>query len=241
MESIAIPYESQLNARACGAAALCMVYRSFGLECTQAEIWRRIAQPGPWGLDRTNTRVLCADALSRGLGALVVRASEPWQTLTSGTIRGIRLILNHRVNTTKPEGHYTVLVGVDDRDAILHDPQSGPSRYLTRSELLELWRQDHGQSEISGQVLVAFSNIGTAAAECALCGAITPASVPCVNCREPIPLHASAILGCANAVCHARTWERVFCPYCDIGLYDLDGQQTNFFARRREPFSNSAE
>ena len=241
MESIAIPYESQLNARACGAAALCMVYRSFGLECTQAEIWRRHSPAWTVGIGPHQYKgALCRRAEPRA-GALVVRASEPWQTLTSGTIRGIRLILNHRVNTTKPEGHYTVLVGVDDRDAILHDPQSGPSRYLTRSELLELWRQDHGQSEISGQVLVAFSNIGTAAAECALCGTITPASVPCVNCREPIPLHASAILGCANAVCHARTWERVFCPYCDIGLYDLDGQQTNFFARRREPFSNSAE
>ena len=44
-----IPYEQQHEQRSCGAAALCMVYRSLGLPANQSEIWQRVARPGPWG------------------------------------------------------------------------------------------------------------------------------------------------------------------------------------------------
>ena len=45
-ELAAIPYERQEDVdgnRMCGAAALCMVYRSFGVACTQADVWHAVA------------------------------------------------------------------------------------------------------------------------------------------------------------------------------------------------------
>jgi len=225
--SCEIPYDPQRDKRTCGAAALCMVYRSFGLACTQSEIWERIARPGPWELERTNTRLLSADALSCGLAALILRARDPWRVLESSMGRGIRIVVNHRLTPTSQAGHYTVLVGMDGEDVVLHDPHLGPFRHLTRAELLELWRPSFGQSEITGQVLVAFANAPASALVCESCGANIPESAACVNCQKAIPLQPGAVLGCVKAACRARTWEQIFCPHCDMGLYHVTGRQAD--------------
>src|SRR5438477_1766107 len=90
-----IPYEQQHEQRSCGAAALCMVYRSLGLPANQSEIWQRVARPGPWGAPRTNTKRLVADAHAQGLAALVLRAGQPWPLLQRCQAHGLRVILNH--------------------------------------------------------------------------------------------------------------------------------------------------
>jgi hypothetical protein len=228
-----IPYESQQGARACGAAALCMVYRSFGLDWSQSEIWERIARTGPHEQLRTNTRLLGADALGCGLGALILKARDPWRVLELSLSRSIRIILNHRHSTTSQAGHYSVFVGIDRDDVVLHDPHSGPFRKLTRAEIGELWRPSRGPTEITGHVLVAFANAPASALECELCGANTPESVSCVSCQKAIVLRPGDVLGCVNATCHARTWEQVFCPNCDMGLDDVTGRRANFRAWER--------
>jgi hypothetical protein len=241
MQSTPVPYENQLETRSCGAASLCMVYRSFGVDCTQEEIWQRIAGSGPWGLTRATTRALCADALGRGLAALIVRARDPWRALEAGSASDIRIILNHRPTTRSQEGHYTVLVGLDAEKALVHDPHAGPSQCFPRAELLELWRPNHGHSEIAGHVLVAFSKTGTVSHECAVCRSIIRDSVRCVSCRKMVSLGPSAVLGCATAACRARTWEQVFCPHCDIRMANLDDRPDDRLTIRKNTPSNSDE
>lgn len=216
-----------MEAGTCGASALCMVYRSFGLECTQAEIWGRIGRPWPWQGPRTNTRLLAADALARGLAALILKASDPWRALELGVAHGIRIILNHRSAVTSQAGHYAVLVDLDGEDVVLHDPHLGPHRRLTRTDLLELWRPNCGQSEITGQVMVAFANAPTSGPACQSCQANLPASVPCAKCQASIPLYPGAVLGCVSVACRARTWEQVYCANCDLGLHDVTGRTAN--------------
>jgi len=221
------PFEPQQDKRGCGAAALCMVYRSFGLACLQSEIWPRLARNGPWGLNRTDTRVLSADALSRGLAALILRGRDPWRVLELSVAASLRVILNHRPNAASRAGHYSVLVGINGDDVVLHDPRVGPFWRLTRAELLELWRPDFGRSEITGQVLVAFTNAPASALSCEICGANIPQSVTCVNCQKAILLHPGAMLGCVNATCRNRTWERIFCSNCDMGLSNATDRQAS--------------
>src|SRR5258708_2353065 len=62
------PYERQEDSSMCGAACLCMVYRSFDLAWTQRDIWRDLAPLGGFGGLRTHR--LAADALQRGLSAM---------------------------------------------------------------------------------------------------------------------------------------------------------------------------
>jgi ABC-type bacteriocin/lantibiotic exporter with double-glycine peptidase domain len=213
-----IPYERQQDRRGCGAAALCMVYRSLGVACVQAEVWRRLARPGPWGALRTNTWRLAADALRCGLAALVLQTREPWAVLSTSAARDVRVILNHRLRSGSAEGHYSVLVAVDDEAALLHDPEAGPARHLRRAELLELWRPERGCGEVAGYVLVAVSNRTPDPSACAACGLILPEAIPCPACREPVPLLPGPVAGCLTAACPGRTWDRIFCPGCDCGL-----------------------
>lgn len=218
-----MPFEAQADcasSRTCGTAALCMVYRSFGLPCSQHEIWEALrgqVTPEP---ECAPTYLLARDALERGLAALVVQARAPWTILQRCHEQACRVILNHRL-TLAAAGHFSVLAGIDEVEALLHDPLLGPSQRRPRTELLQLWQAPWGRSEIAGQVLVAFAENDPSAASCSLCGVALLASVQCVNCRATIGLRPSAALGCGLAACAGRLWKRIFCPYCDAGHASL--------------------
>src|SRR5439155_26107526 len=117
---------------------------------TQSAVWQAVARPGPGGVPRTSTWRLCADALRRGLAALTLQARDPWEVLRRGPPRAVRLLLNHRPHADSPAGHYSVLVRVDEAGVVVHDPQVGPARRLTRGGLLELWRPCPGRSAHAG-------------------------------------------------------------------------------------------
>ena len=202
----------------CGAAALCMVYRSLGIGGTQQELWERIARRDRHGTRAARTHLLAHDALKHGLSALIVQASDPWRVLRQCAAARICVILNHRLKTDSPLGHYTVLLGLEDRHVILHDPQFGPQRRLDRDQLLRLWLPLPQGSEIPGNTLVAFSRSGSESADCPACSTGMPPSIPCPGCRSAIPLRPAAVLGCVAESCPGRLWRRLFCPDCDRSL-----------------------
>ena len=73
-----LPYERQvLSTHTCGAAALCMVYRSFGVACSQQEVWPAIAASYTAGSFRARTYLICAHALRRGFAAVVHYGARP--------------------------------------------------------------------------------------------------------------------------------------------------------------------
>ncbi len=219
-----IPFERQERAsaeRMCGAAALCMVYRSFGGGGSQWRVWERIARPDCRGKRAARTSLLAVNSLHHGLSAMVVEASDPWQTLVRCATGGVRVVLNHRLDLDSPLGHYTVLVEAGEQHVVVHDPQFGPNRRLTRSELLELWRPANGSCEIVGHILVAIARPDEASAGCELCGTPVPESIFCPGCRSAIPLRPTAALGCVQRDCPARTWRHLFCPYCDRRMSDV--------------------
>lgn len=204
-------YEPQMTiagARTCGAAALCMVYRSLGRECSQEEVWARLSAGG-----RTRgglrTHRLAADALSQGLAALVMQATAPWQLLQTCFAAGVEVILNQRLAIDSPWGHYTVLDRIDAETAWVHDPQFGPGRPIPKAELLQLWQGFHGRSEICGNVAIVISDPpdpvnGGCKSTC------------CPHCQQTILLHPTAALDCGRGSC--RSWSRLHCPSCDWSI-----------------------
>ena len=219
-----IPFEAQARAkssRMCGAAALCMVFRSLGIHASQHDLWEQIARRDRKGTRAARTYLLAANALQHDLSALVVRASDPWRTLRRCAAAGIRVILNHRLKADSPLGHFTVLLGVEGETVILHDPQFGPERRFDRADLLKLWLPLPGGSEIAGNTLAAFSRPGPDPATCAGCGTEVPPFIPCPGCRAPIPLRPHAVLGCLGEGCPERLWQRLFCPSCDRSLTQM--------------------
>lgn len=252
-----IPFELQDHAagqRMCGAAVLCMVYRSFGLKLTQTEVWDSIARIDAYGNRAGRTYLLAADAIRRGLCAVVVQARRPWETLVACWSAGVRVILNHRIRPSSVRGHFSVLAGLADEQARLHDPADGPARPMARADLLMLWSATRG-SEIAGHVLVAVSQpvrfrcdttdgatvitesdaVTAVVADqdvptefgCAVCGARLAESVRCGRCGRAMPLSPAVALGCPRWECVGRLWLRVFCPHCDNVLIELPQRITS--------------
>ncbi len=223
-----IPYEKQSDSqssRSCGAACLSMVYGSLGKTVSQAEIWPLIAKENRFGSIASTTHLMVKDALGRGFGAVAFQARHPLQALKLCCESGTRAILNHRAMQDSPAGHYTVLVDVDNRDVVLHDPFYGPSRRVPHAELLELWKPRLPNSEIVGYVLVAIAAEPPAANSCWLCRAPLPLSVACPRCKEVVGLEPRAVLGCLNIECLARMWNYIVCPFCDY-VFTFGSQAT---------------
>lgn len=185
-------------------------------ELTQAEIWPRISKPNPFGSVSSATHLMVADALGRGLAAVAVQARNPLQALLTCRDNGVRAILNHRLRTDSPAGHYSILLDVDAENVILHDPLYGPRRRVPHAELLELWQPRFANSEIVGNVLIGIAPRPAAVTPCPLCQTPMPERVPCPKCGKPVPLQPADLLGCVGAgSCLGRMWNYVCCPACD--------------------------
>jgi hypothetical protein len=224
----AIPFERQADpqsGRMCGAACLSMVYRSFGKEVPQAEIWPAIAKQNQTGSLASTTHLMAKDALGRGLAAVAIQARHPLQALRLCQEGGIRAILNHRLQASSATGHYTVMVDLDSNHVVLHDPSFGPSRRFSQAELLTLWQPPFSNSEIVGNVLIAIAADPPPAPACRFCHTQTPPSIDCPRCNKPISLRPGAVLGCMNQNCIARMWSYICCPACDFML-DSSSQPT---------------
>lgn len=230
-ESPTIPYERQEDPqtnRLCGAAALSMVYRSFGRQVTQADIWPKIARHNRFGTIASTTYLMAQDALNRGFSALAIQVKHPLQVLRLCRENGVRAILNHRLKADSPEGHYTVLVAMDTRGVDLHDPWYGPSRHLSHADLLELWLPRYTNTEITGNVLIAIAAQPADATPCQLCGSVAPPKVKCPGCGKPVFLQPASILGCTSATCPARMWNTICCPFCNqTWTLDSDARGTS--------------
>jgi hypothetical protein len=214
-DKLEVPYEKQLNPWSCGAAALAMVYRSLGVPGGQADIWERIASPGHRYPHVSRAQAMAADALSRGLSAVLIEVRDPWRVLERGLQSPVRLIANHGADRQSGLGHYSVVVGLDAEHVVLHDPGHGPNRRLTRSEFLELWNPAALDREIPNQILLAIAGAPSVGEPCPLCGGTGVERWPCPMCRRSVPLQPGVVLGCLTDTCPMRAWEEIYCPFCE--------------------------
>jgi hypothetical protein len=214
-----------------------MVYRSFGKEVPQNEIWPAIAKLNRFGSLASTTHLMALDALGRGFAAVAIQARHPLQALGLCRETGVRAILNHRLQPDSPAGHYSVLVDLDDKNVVLHDPLFGPSRRLSHAELLDLWQPRFSNSEIVGSTLIAVSAERPEVRPCRFCRSTTPPYVECPRCNRPVGLQPGALLGCLNNGCIARMWNYICCPSCDY-TWTFDGQPQQSGAPRSPGLSS---
>ena len=190
-----IPYERQIDPasnRMCGAAAMCMVYRSFGISCSQAELAAKLTLPAPYANAGARTYLLAQDALTRGLSAIVLRAQDPLKTLRICRSRALRAILNHRPRPESSHGHFTVLVDFEGDDVIVHDPLAGPNTHIRETEVLRLW-QPTGDGSVTGNVLIVLGRDQQFAAPVSpMWRHSIPESITCPGCSEQISLRPAS-------------------------------------------------
>jgi hypothetical protein len=113
-------------------------------------------------------------------------------------------------------GHYSILVDIDAKEVVVHDPLFGAARRLSHAELMELWLPQVANSEIAGGVLIAIGEAGLPAQPaCEFCRTPMLSSVDCPRCSKPVGLDPGAVLGCIKDGCIARMWNWICCPACD--------------------------
>jgi len=203
------------NHRACGAMCLAKVYRAYGKEIADAEIWPKVARQNRFGSIASTTHLMAQDALARGFHAVMIQARHPLETLRNCQSAGIRAILNHRLAPDSPVGHYSVLAAIDPESVTLDDPTLGRPRPLKNNELLELWQPRFPNAEIFGYMLIGITADPSPLDACWLCRTPIPADMRCPRCGKAVPLQPTSLLGCINTKCAARTWNYIGCPACD--------------------------
>jgi hypothetical protein len=218
-----LPYERQLfSTHTCGAAALCMVYRSFGVVCSQQEIWPAIAASSTFDTYRARTYLICADALRRGFAAVTLQVRQALDLLRTALELEVRVIVHHRQSLNSRWGHYGVLVGMDEEGLTIHDPWLGPAQWFDQAQWLKLWRPGPGNTEVRGNLAVFIGPRAAESLSCRTCGTGVPPQLPCPTCRKEIPLQPGRVLRCLEFSCPERTWDLLFCPWCDAGLDRLE-------------------
>lgn len=218
MNHIPIPYEAQDDPVMCGAAALSMIYRSFGSAIPQKAIWRLVAAKNQFGRFQAHTHRMAMDAIVRGFDAVTVKAKSPLHTLNAALSSEVRVIMNHRPQAASNIGHYTVAVGAEDGKIIYHDPKFGESLTIAWPDLQVLWTPIAGPCEIVGNVLVAIAPRVDSASPCGSCASPIPEEISCPGCLCAVPLRPVEVIGCIHAMCPDRLCKSVYCPYCDWEL-----------------------
>jgi hypothetical protein len=219
-----IPYEKQIwndeNQRSCAAAALSMVYQSFGMSVDQKLIWQSVSTPSPTGGFYAQNYRLAADAQARGLFAVAVQARDPVGTTKLLLSKCIPVVMNYRVTKGSNRGHFTVAVSSGTDGITFHDPESGPNKFLTNSDLRELWTKTPGNCEISGDMIVAISNVAMPVV-CDACSKPVGSQTNCKSCGAAYGLQPGQALNCGDISCSSRLWRSLLCPSCDRLQHEL--------------------
>jgi hypothetical protein len=237
-----IPYEKQnepLAHRGCGAACLAMVYRSFGKEVTQEEIWPLIAKENRFGSIASTTHLMALHASTQGFQAIVLQTRHPLQVLRQCREGGVRAILNVRLTADAYAGHFVTMVDLDDTHVVLHDPLLGPSRRLSHIELLSMWHSQVPNSEILGNVVIGIASGKTPLPPCEFCRTTIPERVDCPRCRKAVGLQPASLLGCIHDGCIARLWNYICCPSCDyVWSFNQTGASVSLASDQAVPESD---
>lgn len=214
-------YEKQQTDRMCGAAALAMAFRYFGMEADQAAIWREVARLDEYGRMSAPTHRIAQFAQQQGLDAIVLHARRPKELIARLADSALVAIINQRLLMQTPHRHYSVTAKVTDEAVVLHDPYYGPRRAYSMNEFLELWSSHPENPLAAGDILIALAKRTDPESplfQCSVCGQQTPRSIACPRCKEALSLAPAIALGCAAVHCLERAWDVVFCTCCDAPI-----------------------
>jgi ABC-type bacteriocin/lantibiotic exporter with double-glycine peptidase domain len=136
------PFQETLHADMCGPASLKIVLDFYGLKKSEKEVTDivPVVKGIGWG-DKEITRV------AKSLGLKVkVKNNSTFSDIEKWLRKGVPVIVDWLTkgrsdydDSEVADGHYSVVIGLDDKYIYLQDPETGGERKLTKEDFMRVW------------------------------------------------------------------------------------------------------
>lgn len=136
------PFQETLGAGMCGPASLKMVFEYYGLEKTEKELAELC------GIDpNLGTTHASMKSVAEGLGFTVeLHSNSTFEDIEIWLGKKVPVIVdwftpgqNDQSDSEMPDGHSSVVVGLDADFIYMQDPEIGRMRTIKRGEFMRVW------------------------------------------------------------------------------------------------------
>lgn len=142
------PFQETLHQSMCGPATLKMVFDYYGVEKSEQEIAQLCGTTPDLGTDDQGIKKA---AESAGL-KVEVKNEAAFNDIQGWLDKKVPVIVNWftrgRIDYPEenvPDGHYSVVVGLDDEFIYLQDPEIGKLRKINRGDFMKVWFDFKGE------------------------------------------------------------------------------------------------
>lgn len=136
-----LPFQETLNAGMCGAASVKIVLAYYGMEKSEAELAKLLHIDPDLGTDDISLK-----RVAESLGFSVeIQNEATFEDIAKWLEKGVPPIVDWftvgraESDSAVPDGHYSVVTGLDDECIFLQDPEIGRIRKLARDDFLSVW------------------------------------------------------------------------------------------------------
>ena len=136
------PFQETLHGGYCGPASLKIVLNYYGVQKSEGEIAERCGRDKNLG---TNDAAIKRAARFYGFD-VKIKDNASFTDIQKWLDKKVPVIVNWFTrgrfdynNSEVPDGHYSVVVGLDDKNIHLQDPEIGGMRTIKRDDFLRVW------------------------------------------------------------------------------------------------------
>ncbi len=136
------PFQETLHGGYCGPASLKIVLGYYGVQKSEREIAERCGRDAQLG---TNDISIKRAAKSYGFN-VEIKNNASFTDIQKWLNKEVPVIVNWFTrgradynNSEVPDGHYSVVVGLDKENIYLQDPEIGATRTIKRDDFLRVW------------------------------------------------------------------------------------------------------
>ena len=141
----------------CGPASLKMVFDYYGIDKTEEEIAKMAGTTEDLGTDEEDIK-----KAAESLGFKVeIKNESSFEEIQDYLNKKIPVIVNWftrgRIDyddSQVPDGHYSVVVGLDDKFIYLQDPEIGKLRKIERNDFMKVWFDFRGEYIKSDELII---------------------------------------------------------------------------------------
>ncbi|MEK7540941.1 MAG: C39 family peptidase [Patescibacteria group bacterium] len=142
------PFQETLDADMCGPASLKIVLEYYGVNKSEEELAKIAGHKKKLGIDEKGIKTA-----AEKLGFKVkIKNNSSFKDIEKWLKKGVPVIVDWFTrgrtdygDSSTSDGHYSVVMGLDDNSIYLQDPEIGEMRKLKREDFMRVWFDFKGE------------------------------------------------------------------------------------------------